>query len=117
MPLFHFATFLFSASGTLPLSPSCLYRFCNGCQFALLGEYPFSAACEVSYTCVGTSAAAGHTADFPEEASSLMVVASGDDSWSKDKAKAPVHYGGITKQCWRVKMEGDTFLDEVTYFC
>lgn len=45
----------------------------------------------------------GTTEDFPANASSLMVLADQSGVLSKDKADAPIHYGGITKTTWEVK--------------
>ncbi|CAB9531555.1 expressed unknown protein [Seminavis robusta] len=62
-------------------------------------------------------AIAGHTDDFPKDVASLMVVADQSKSWAAVQAKAPLHYGGITKQCWKVNTEGNEIsLVEVPYF-
>ena len=47
-------------------------------------------------------ATAGHTADFPKDISSLMVIADQSKSWAKEKSNAPLHFGGITKKCWKI---------------
>lgn len=56
----------------------------------------------------------GSTTDFPPNASTLMVIADQSGTWAKDKEKAPLHYGGITKQTWKVGDDGN--LVEVPYF-
>ena len=62
-------------------------------------------------------AIAGDSADFPCGLSSLMVIADQSESWAAVQAKAPLHFGGITKQCWRVKVKGnEVSLDKVSYF-
>lgn len=45
-------------------------------------------------------AVAGHTASFPDDCSSMMVIADTSGKWAKVSASAPLHYGGITKQSW-----------------
>lgn len=59
-------------------------------------------------------AVAGHTDDFPTDASSLLIVADQSKEWAKVEAKAPLQYGGITKECWRVTDSGG--LESVPYF-
>jgi len=59
-------------------------------------------------------AVAGHTDDFPSDASSVLVVADQSKEWAKVESKAPLQYGGITKECWRVTESGD--LESVPYF-
>jgi len=45
-------------------------------------------------------AAAGHTAAWPADAASMMVVADGSGAFAAAAASAPLHYGGITKEAW-----------------
>ena len=46
-------------------------------------------------------AAAGHTAAWPADAASMMVVADGSGAFAAaGAASAPLHYGGITKEAW-----------------
>jgi hypothetical protein len=59
-------------------------------------------------------AVAGHTDDFPADANSVLIVADQSKEWSKVESKAPLQYGGITKECWRVTDSGD--LESVPYF-
>lgn len=59
-------------------------------------------------------AVAGHDANFPKEASGLLVVADQSKEWSKVESQAPLQYGGITKECWRVTESGD--LEPIPYF-
>lgn len=59
-------------------------------------------------------AVAGHMNDFPTDASSLMVVADQSKEWPKVESNAPLQYGGITKECWRVTETGN--LESVPYF-
>jgi hypothetical protein len=44
----------------------------------------------------------GTTDDFPPTASILIVIADQSGSWAKDKANAPLHYGGIAKTTWEL---------------
>jgi len=79
------------------------------------------------YGCVGGSggqgclavgffggAVAGSTADFPDKASACMVIADQSGAWEKIQHQAPLHYGGITKECWKVAPGGK--LEAVPYF-
>lgn len=66
-------------------------------------------------------AVAGHSADFTknDNIASLMVIADQSSSWDKVQSQAPIHFGGITKQCWKVHMgEGsdNISLEPVPYF-
>ena len=53
--------------------------------------------------------------EFPSNASTLMVIADQSGSWEKDRAKAPLHYGGITKTAWRLDQTTKR-LEQVPYF-
>ena len=57
----------------------------------------------------------GSAKEFPPNASSLMVIADQSGSWAKDRADAPLHYGGITKKAWKVDTSSGE-LKEVPYF-
>ena len=63
-------------------------------------------------------AKAGHSSEFPSDASSLMVVADTSKAFAKDLASsawdgAPLHYGGIAKEAYVLK---DGALSQVPYF-
>jgi len=51
-------------------------------------------------------ARAGHTADFPTDASSLLVLADTSKAFAKVAASAPLHYGGITKEAFVLTSDG-----------
>ena len=58
-------------------------------------------------------AAAGHTAAWPADAASMMVVADGSGAFAAAAASAPLHYGGITKEAWVLS---DGALQPVPFF-
>ena len=59
-------------------------------------------------------AVAGHTAEFPSDASSLLVVADGSKSFARVADRAPLHYGGITKEAFVRRDDGT--LEPVPFF-
>lgn len=61
-------------------------------------------------------ATAAHTAEFPEGISSLMIIADQSKSWAKDQAQAPLHFGGITKNCWKINLDNGVSLEDVPCF-
>lgn len=65
-------------------------------------------------TAFGDGAVLGHDTKFPSNAATLMVVADTSGQWGEVASKAPVHYGGVTKQIWKVK-EGSDQLEQVPY--
>jgi hypothetical protein len=48
------------------------------------------------------AAVCGSDDRFPDNASSLMVIADLSGSWKKDNVNAPLHYCGITKTTWKL---------------
>ena len=58
-------------------------------------------------------AAAGHTAAWPADAASMMVVADGSGAFAAAASSAPLHYGGITKEAWVLS---DGALQPVPFF-
>jgi len=79
------------------------------------------------YGCVGGSggqgclavgffggAEAGCTTEIPFRTSACMVIADESGGWDKIQYRAPLHYGGITKECWKVAPGGK--LEAVPYF-
>ena len=63
-------------------------------------------------------ARAGHTSDFPKDASSLMVIADTSKAFAKVASSAPLHYGGITKECYLAvnPAAGSPSLERVPFF-
>lgn len=63
----------------------------------------------------GDGVTAGHTPTFPTDASTLMVVADTSKAFAALAPNAPLHYGGITKQCWVLSADRK-HLEQIPYF-
>jgi len=84
----------------------------RGSEYGFAGGSGGEGCLAIGYS--GDGVVAGCDANFPAEASSMMVIADQSGSWAKVRDQAPVHYGGITKMTWKLTPEGD--LEEVPYF-
>ena len=82
----------------------------RGSEYGFAGGSGGQGCLAVGYS---KGAVTGTTPDFPPNASSLMVIADQSGNWERDKAKAPLHYGGITKALW--KLDGKSLVT-IPYF-
>lgn len=83
----------------------------RGSEYGYVGGSGGQGCLVVGYT---GGVLAGHDGTPPAESTSCMVIADQSKAWQQVQSQAPLHYGGITKACWRVNEKGT--LESVPYF-